>query len=60
MEALLLNGSPHAHGCTHTALSVGADKLNKAGVETEIVHVGHKDIRGCVGCCMCYNILKMP
>ena len=47
MKVLLINGSPHAHGCTYTALSVVADELNKADVETEIVHVGHKDIRGC-------------
>lgn len=45
MKVLLINGSPHALGCTFTALSVGADELEKAGIETEIVHVGHKDIR---------------
>ena len=50
MKVLLINGSPHAHGCTYTALSVVADELQKAGVETEIIHVGHKDIRGCIGC----------
>ena len=48
MKVLLINGSPHAHGCTYTALSAVADELNKADVETEIVHVGHKDIRGCI------------
>ena len=53
MRVLLINGSPHAHGCTFTALSVVADELNKAGVKTEIVHVGHKDIRGCIGCYKC-------
>ena len=53
MKVLLINGSHHAHGCTFTALSVVADELNKAGVKTEIVHVGHKDIRGCIGCYKC-------
>jgi len=56
MKALLINGSPHAHGCTHTALSVVADELNKAGVETEMIHVGHKDIRGCVACYKCREL----
>lgn len=53
MKVLLINGSHHAQGCTFTALSVVADELNKAGVKTEIVHVGHKDIRGCIGCYKC-------
>ena len=30
MKVLLINGSPHAHGCTYTALSVVADELGKA------------------------------
>ena len=53
MKVLLINGSHHAQGCTFTARSVVADELNKAGVKTEIVHVGHKDIRGCIGCYKC-------
>lgn len=53
MKVLLINGSPNAKGCTFTALSEVADALNKEGVETEIVQVGHKDIRGCIGCRMC-------
>ena len=28
-KVLLINGSPHAHGCTYTALSTVADELNK-------------------------------
>ena len=31
MKVLLINGSPHAHGCTFTALSVVADQLQKDG-----------------------------
>lgn len=53
MKVLLINGSPNAKGCTFTALSEVAEALNKEGVETEIVHVGHKDIRGCIGCRLC-------
>ena len=47
MKALLINGSPNAKGCTFTALSLVAEELQKNGVETEIVHVGHKNIHGC-------------
>ena len=56
MKVLLINGSPHARGCTATALGVVADELQKAGMETEIIHVGHKDIRGCIGCYKCRGL----
>ena len=52
----MINGSPHAHGCTYTALSVVADVLRQNGIETEIIHVGHKDIRGCIGCGKCREL----
>jgi multimeric flavodoxin WrbA len=53
MKVLLINGSPNANGCTFTALSEVAKTLNGNGVDTEIVHVGNKDIRGCIGCRKC-------
>ena len=56
MKALLINGSPHANGCTFTALSIVAEELQKNGIETEIVHVGNKDIRGCITCGKCAEL----
>lgn len=53
MKVLLLNGSPHKEGCTYTALSLMAEELNAAGVETEILHVGGQPVGGCVGCGGC-------
>ena len=53
MKVLLINGSPNAKGCTFTALSEVEIKLNEQGIETEIIHVGNKDIRGCIGCHKC-------
>ncbi|NCB92694.1 MAG: flavodoxin family protein [Clostridia bacterium] len=53
MKVLLINGSPNAKGCTYTALSEVADTLKKEGIETEIVHAGHKDIHGCISCGKC-------
>lgn len=53
MKVLLVNGSPHAKGCTFTALEQVAQQLNKAGIETEIMHIGHKAIRGCIDCRKC-------
>lgn len=53
MKVLLINGSPNAKGCTFTALDEVAQTLNQEGIETEIIHVGNKDIRGCIGCRAC-------
>ena len=53
MKVLLINGSPHAKGCTATALGIVAEELERGGVETESVHVGSKDIRGCIACRKC-------
>ena len=56
MKVLLINGSPHANGCTFTALSIVAEELQKNGIETEIVHIGNKDIRGCIACGKCAEL----
>lgn len=52
-KVLLLNGSPHLHGCTATALDEMVSIFEKEGIETEIIHVGNKDIRGCISCGSC-------
>lgn len=56
MKVLLINGSPNRKGCTYTALFEVASTLNKENIETEIIHVGNKDIRGCIGCRKCQTI----
>ena len=53
MKVLLINGSPDGKGCIHTALTLAAEVLNKEGIETEEIHVGNKDIRGCIACRRC-------
>ena len=52
-KILLLNGSAHQNGCTATALNEMISVFNEEGIETEIIHVGNKDIRGCVSCGYC-------
>ena len=56
MKVLLINGSPHARGCTHTALETVAGELRQNGVDVEIIHVGHRDTRGCIGCYKCQEL----
>lgn len=53
MKVLMLNGSPHKEGNTYIALHEMEKVFEEAGVETEIVHVGNKDIRGCIACYSC-------
>lgn len=53
MKVLLINGSPHEHGCTYTALCETAERLKKHGVESEILYLGKKPIAGCIACGKC-------
>ena len=52
-KVFLINGSPHPHGCTATALEEMIRTFRDEGVETELIHVGGKDIRGCISCNRC-------
>lgn len=45
MKVLLINGSPHAAGCTHAALAEAARVLRGEGIETELIH-GAADLEG--------------
>lgn len=58
MKALLINGSPHAKGCTYTALSELKRTLESEGIETELIHVGNQDVRGCIACGQCRKLGK--
>ena len=58
MKVLLINGSPHAQGNTALALGEAARELEKLGVQTETMHIGNKDIRGCISCGSCANTGK--
>lgn len=52
-KVLLLNGSPHANGCTAAALEEMIKVFEAEGIETELIQVGIKDIRGCIACGRC-------
>ena len=55
MKVLLVNGSPHAQGCTFTALSEAAGALREAGVGTEIFQIGTGPVHGCRSCGKCWE-----
>lgn len=53
MKVLLINGSPHANGNTYIALHEMEKIFAEQNIETEIVHIGNKNIRGCIACRAC-------
>ena len=55
-KVLLINGSPRTDGNTFCCLQEIETTLQKHGIETEIVHIGNKDIRGCIGCYKCREL----
>lgn len=53
MKVLMVNGSPQAKGNTYIALHEMEKIFVQEGIETEILHIGNQDIRGCIGCGGC-------
>jgi multimeric flavodoxin WrbA len=53
MKVVIFNGSPRPQGNTAFALSLCAEELKNAGIETETIHMGHLPIRGCTACNGC-------
>ena len=58
MKVLLINGSPRKDGNTAIALNEMVKVFEKEGIETEIMHIGNKDIRGCIACGKCRQLGK--
>ena len=53
MKVLMINGSPRANGNTSIALGEMEKVFAQEGVETEILSIGNKDVRGCIACGRC-------
>jgi len=53
MKVLLINGSPRQNGNTAIALAEVTKQLTQEGIESEIVWIGNKPIRGCIACGQC-------
>ena len=53
MKVLIINGSPRVNGNTAIAVNEMAGVFRAEGVETDIVQVGNKDVRGCIACGRC-------
>lgn len=53
MKVVAFNGSPKADGNTKAAIELLAKELRIEGIIVEVVHVGNKEIRGCIACNAC-------
>lgn len=58
MKVLLINGSPRKDGNTAISLNEMVKVFEREGIETEILHIGGKDIRGCIACGKCRQLGK--
>ena len=58
MKVLLINGSPKVNGNTAFALQQMAEVFAAEGVESEIIQIGSREIRGCIGCGSCFKTGK--
>lgn len=53
MKVLLINGSPRKEGNTYTALTEISKQLSIHGIESTILWIGKKPVRGCIACNKC-------
>lgn len=52
-RVIAINGSPRKKGNTYLLLRMVLDDLEKAGISTELVQLGSKNISGCEACYAC-------
>ncbi len=57
MKVVAFNGSPRKDGNTFTMISAALAELQDAGIDTELVQLGGKAVRGCVACTKCFENL---
>jgi multimeric flavodoxin WrbA len=53
MKVVAFNGSPRKQGNTRILLDTVLAELSSQNIETEVIQVGGKDIRGCMACMKC-------
>ena len=58
MKVLIINGSPRINGNTTVALNEMIKVFEAEGIETEVMQIGNKPIRGCIACGSCFKTGK--
>ncbi len=55
MKVVAFNGSPRPGGNTELLLRAALEPIAAAGIETELVQVGGREVRGCRACYACFQ-----
>ena len=55
MKVVAFNGSPRKDGNTFRLITAVLGEIEKEGIETELVQIGGKKIRGCIACYKCFE-----
>ena len=55
MKVMMVNGSAHAKGNTFLAMDEMRKVFEQDGIDVEMVHIGNKPVRGCIGCFSCVS-----
>lgn len=55
MKVLIINGSPRVNGNTSVAVNEMVKVFNEEHIETDVVMIGNKAIRGCIACGSCHK-----
>ena len=55
MKAIAINGSPRKGGNTEFLLKKALEPIRAAGIKTELIQVGGKQVRGCLACYKCWK-----
>lgn len=55
MKVLIINGSPRVNGNTSVGVNEMVKVFNEEDIETDVVMIGNKAIRGCIACGSCYK-----
>ena len=55
MKVLIINGSPRVNGNTTIAVNEMVKIFDAEGVESEVVQIGNKAVRGCIACGSCHQ-----
>ncbi len=50
MKVVAINGNLHKVANTYYAIKIIGSKLEEKGIDFELIHVGNKEVRGCMGC----------
>ncbi|MBU0992302.1 MAG: flavodoxin family protein [Proteobacteria bacterium] len=55
MKVVAINGSPRKEGNTNILINRVLDEIKKEGIETEVVQLAGKKIKGCIACYQCFK-----